>query len=75
MRAQPLASEPVTAPEMRKACQAMGGNFYMHRYPGVQHDASNPECWCGPLLWTVEQCRQMTLKDIQSRLDEFFCVH
>lgn len=74
MRPQPLAQEPIIAPEMRVACQTMGGDFYMHRFPGVQH-ADTGDCWCDPILWTVDQCRQMKLRDIQERLDSFFCVH
>lgn len=52
-----------------------GECFLMHRFPGDGHDIYNPDCWCGPIVWTYEQTRQMPLRDMQRRMDEFLSVH
>lgn len=74
MRDQPLAAEPVTAVDMRLAPLHMQEGFVMHRFPGHPHE-DGPDCWCAPIIWTYEQCQDWPLKDIQDRLDRFFCVH
>ena len=64
-----------TALDVRNFPLGPGEGMVMHRRTHVGPHEDGPGCWCSPMVWTFEETRNMSLKDIQAHLDRFNQVH
>lgn len=47
----------------------------IHRGPSGQKHIQSQDCWCVPLILTLEQCKAHTLESLDALIDQHMRVH
>lgn len=69
----------VSALDIRTCPIPEGESIWLHRYiteDSPRHDTEDPpSCWCSPTRWPHYLCKNMSLREIEQRIDAHLTVH